>query len=373
MKILFVARYMYPPIGGGMVIQQIFAALAKRGHKIYVVTSRSENAPEYEEIDGLQVYRPYSCGTSFVKAVLFAIKLVPYLKNFLKSHPVDIICNGAYSCTLPASYVARREHVPLITYLASFFGKTWFQLVNPFLAFLYWMVPGIILRFGGDNIVCPSNEVGNRIRRHTKAEVTVIPSFLDADEINYIRRMDVAKKVKEGLGMGSNNNNEQLLLFVGRLSPEKNVGELIKAMPGLGTDFKLVVVGDGPERAKLENLTSKLDLQQRVIFLGRESHKEALAIMKSCDVLILPSKTEVLPTVVLEALALGRPVIATRVGGIAEIESANLYLINSVKEIKEILPQIKPKPDVDILEHYSREKFCSQFEALFEKLVMKEK
>ena len=73
--------------------------------------------------------------------------------------------------------------------------------------------------------------------------------------------------------------------------------------------------------------------------------------------------------VVLEALALGRPVIATKVGGIAEVRSPNLHLIDSLNEIDKILPQIKPEPDQDILEHYSLNEICSRFEAMFQKLV----
>lgn len=91
--------------------------------------------------------------------------------------------------------------------------------------------------------------------------------------------------------------------------------------------------------------------------------------MKSCDVLILPSKTEVFPTVVLEALALGRPVVATKVGGVAEVKSDNLYLIDRLEQISEVLPQIKPKPDGDLLERYSLDNICCQFEAMVNKLV----
>lgn len=367
MKILVVSRYWYPRSGGGeLVLQQQFTALAKRGHRIYVVTSRLENTPEYEEVDGLQICRPYSSGTSFSGAVFFAIRLVSYLSNFLKLHSVDIIYAGAYSCILPVNYIARRRHIPMVANVNHYFGRAWFQFANPLKAFMYWVIPGITLHFVGQNIVCPSKEVGKKLQRHTKAEVVVIPSPLDHHEIGFVRQSDGTRDIRTQLGIPS---NEQLLSFVGRLSPEKNIDGLIKALHEYSFDFKLIVIGDGPEKAKLEKLAEKLDLQRQVIFWGQESHTETLAIMKSCDALILPSKTEVFPTVVLEALALGRPVIATNVGGVAEVESANLYLINSLEEINEILPQIEPKPDCDVLEQYSLDNICGQFEAMFNKLV----
>jgi glycosyltransferase involved in cell wall biosynthesis len=372
MKILiigrdFIGQDVYPIAGGGeIILRQIFGALAKKGHEIYVITTRLEKMPDYEEIDGLQIYRPFSRGTSLIKGVLFSIKLVPYLRNFLKSHPVDIIFDCAYSCTLPANYTARRKHIPIVTYVTEYFGKTWFQLVNPFKALIYWLIPSITLHFVGQNVICPSNEVGMKLKRHTKAEVTVIPSPLDYYEIGHILRNDATNDLRAELGI---TDGEQLLSFVGRLSPEKNVDGLIKALGESSINFKLIVVGDGRERAKLENLTKKLNLEREVVFLGQRPHQEALAIMKACDVLILPSKTEVFPTVVLEALALGRPVISTRVGGVVEVESANLHLIDSIEKINEVLPQIKPRPDGNLLERYSLDNICCQFETIFNKLI----
>jgi hypothetical protein len=81
MRILVLVRRFYPYVGGGeIVLRQIFTNLAMRGHTIYIVTSRLENTPEYEEMDGLQIYRPYSSGTSLTHAVFFLAKLFPYLK-----------------------------------------------------------------------------------------------------------------------------------------------------------------------------------------------------------------------------------------------------------------------------------------------------
>jgi glycosyltransferase involved in cell wall biosynthesis len=361
MRILIVSRYFYPHLGGGeIVLRQVFSALAKRGYKSYVITSRLENTPEYEEIDGLQIYRPFG-------GIFFAVRLLPYLKDFLKSHQVDIIFNWAYSCTLAASWAQRKKHLPVITHVDSLYGRTSFQIMNPFRALLFWMVPGIVIRFGSHSIVsCPSEEVAAKLKRYTQAEVITIPNPLDAGEIRYIRETDTTKDIRKELGT---TDNEQLLLFVGRLSPEKNVRGLIKTLPNLSADYNLLVVGDGPERTKLENLTRRLNLERKVILLSQKSHRETLAIMKSCDVLILPSKTEVFPMVVLEALALGRPVIATKVGGIAEVKSPNLHLIDSLGEIDKVLLQIRPEPDQDILEHYSLNETCSRFEAMFGKLV----
>jgi len=88
--------------------------------------------------------------------------------------------------------------------------------------------------------------------------------------------------------------------------------------------------------------------------------------MKSCDVLVLPSKSEVFSYSVIEALSLSKPVIATKVGGISEIESENLYLIDSVAEINQLLETgITPKADDRFAEKYSVDKTIGEFENLF--------
>lgn len=369
MNILVVSRWWHPRLGGGeLVLMQQFSSLAKRGHKVYVVTSQWENAPEYEELEGMQIYRPHASGssTSFLGAVFFAVRLVTFLRAFLNSHQVDIIYAGAYSCILPANLIARRYRKPMVTNVNNYFGKTWFRIVNPFLAFIYWTIPFITLHFAGQNIVCPSEAVGRELQRFSKAKVVVIPSPLDHEEILEVRNSNSENALREGLGIG---RDEKLLSIVGRLSPEKNIDGLIKAMHGSHLNYRLLVVGEGPEKNKITDLIRKLGLDQKVLFLGQRSHRETMSIIKSSDVLVVPSKTEVFPTVVLEALALGRPVIATKVGGIPDIESSNLHLIDDVDEINDLLPQVHPRPDSDLLERYSFDTICSQCEAVFNELV----
>jgi glycosyltransferase involved in cell wall biosynthesis len=105
---------------------------------------------------------------------------------------------------------------------------------------------------------------------------------------------------------------------VGRLIPLKQVDRLIEALreiPELG----LVVVGDGPERPRLERIAQELGVSGRVYFAGQRSKKETLSLMAACDLFVLNSTYEGLPHTVLEAMALGLPVIATAVGGTPEV------------------------------------------------------
>jgi glycosyltransferase involved in cell wall biosynthesis len=205
--------------------------------------------------------------------------------------------------------------------------------------------------------------VARKVKAHTSARVLVIPNPLDQDEISEVRE-NIDCQIRQSLGI---KEEEQFLLFVGSLVKVKNVDGLIKALSNLRTNFKLVIVGEGPERPKIEKLAKGLGLKDKVILLGQKPHKETLGIMNSCDVFLLPSKSEVFPNTILEALALGKPVIATKIGGIPEIKSENLYLIGNIGEINQLLEDgIEPKEDERILEEYSMDKIIDRFENMLQ-------
>jgi glycosyltransferase involved in cell wall biosynthesis len=103
------------------------------------------------------------------------------------------------------------------------------------------------------------------------------------------------------------------VVFVGRLTAAKNLDVAIDAAQGLDAGT-LLVVGDGEERARLERRAGA-----RVRFLGARPRAEALGLLAAADVAVLPSAWENFPHAAVEALALGTPVVATRVGGVPEI------------------------------------------------------
>jgi len=107
-------------------------------------------------------------------------------------------------------------------------------------------------------------------------------------------------------------------ITVGRLVPWKLVDRLIKALNEI-SELGLVVVGDGPERTQLEHIAQELGVLDRVYFAGQRSRRETLSLMAACDLFVLNPTHEGLPHTVLEAMALGLPVVATAVGGTPEV------------------------------------------------------
>jgi len=115
---------------------------------------------------------------------------------------------------------------------------------------------------------------------------------------------------------------DNFILFVGALEKVKGVKYLIDTFTKVVKEFpqfKLVLIGEGSERKNLECLTSNLGLSDKVEFKGRLSLEETKNIMKNCYCLVLPSLSEGLGRVLMEAMALGKPIIGSNVGGIIDL------------------------------------------------------
>lgn len=112
------------------------------------------------------------------------------------------------------------------------------------------------------------------------------------------------------------------VLCIANHNEKKAVDVLIRAtalLTALKPPFKLMLVGDGPLRGQLEALAASLGLEHQVIFLGSQGREEVRNLLHGCEVFTLPSRSEPFGIAVIEAMACGKPVLATAIGGIAEI------------------------------------------------------
>jgi len=112
------------------------------------------------------------------------------------------------------------------------------------------------------------------------------------------------------------------LLYIGRLAAEKGIPVLFESLSllaGRGYDFLVTMVGDGPDRAALEEMAVRLGISDRLTFAGYAGQDEVKEHLQKSDVLILPSFAEGVPVTLMEAMACGVPVIGTQVGGVPEL------------------------------------------------------
>jgi glycosyltransferase involved in cell wall biosynthesis len=141
-----------------------------------------------------------------------------------------------------------------------------------------------------------------------------IPNGINTRELKPVKSASFKQSRKLGSG--------PMALFVGRLIKQKGLEYLLQAWNEVAVRVpraRLAVIGRGNELPALQKLSRKLGIEESVLFTGYVSESELYDALHSCDVFILPSLWEVLPIAILEAMAAGKPIICTAVGGNSEL------------------------------------------------------
>jgi glycosyltransferase involved in cell wall biosynthesis len=185
-----------------------------------------------------------------------------------------------------------------------------------------------------DTALAPSRLMQNEMQQRGIRKVVLWGRGVDAERFNpHWRSTEMRERLSDG------HPDDIILLYVGRLSPEKQLMQ-IRAVLEQVPDTRLALVGDGPDRAKLEQHFAGLP----VVFMGYQQGEVLSQAYGSADVFVFPSALETFGLVVTEAMAAGLPVVASRVGGVSDVvtEGVNGYtfdvgdtqgLINGVRRV----------------------------------------
>jgi len=241
------------------------------------------------------------------------------LKSLLRDLQPDFICCHGYKTDLLGLWVGRTLGIPVI---AVSHGWT----AQDFKVRLYEKLDRICLR-RMDRVVCVSQKQADRVIASGTPGVRVAV-IRDAVQAARFEKPDPNGRQK--LRSLFTEGPERIIGAAGRLSPEKGFSNLIQAAAILaGNDARLgfVLFGDGPLREGLARQIGERGLQGRFLMAGHRTDLDGL--LPFLDLLVLPSYTEGLPNIVLEAFAAGVPVVATAVGGTPEIvdDGVNGFLV----------------------------------------------
>lgn len=169
---------------------------------------------------------------------------------------------------------------------------------------------------------------------------------------------------------------------VGRLSPEKGVDVFLEACSRLDADgykYRALIAGDGPERESLERMASNLGLGAAVEFVGHLRNTDDL--YRQLDVLVIPSRSEGLPNVLLEALRFGLPIAATTVGAIPEVLSdpraGRLCRVDDAAALERVIREVSSREYAldglgardELLDRYSLERRTAALIALYKEAM----
>ncbi len=304
MKILCI-NYEYPPIGGGgaSACKGLVEALVKEGHEVDLVTSGMKGLLEYEEINGVHVYRVncirrhkhYATTLELISQVLpsyrKAIELIKK-KEYDINHTHFIVPSGLVSylikrkTSLPYVITAHGSDVSgynpdRFSFMHSLMGPLWRMIVR-----------------NSSGITAPSHFLKKLIHEAINVPVEIIPNGFDINTIEKVQK-------------------ENRILVVTRMFERKGIQYLLEALQNISTDWEVWIVGDGPYLPTLKELANKLDVS--VKFLGQVPNDQVFDIYLKSKIYVFPSTVENFPVVLLEAMAAGCAVITSTAHGCAEV------------------------------------------------------
>lgn len=307
-------NYEYPPLGGGAgnATANIAREMAGLGHKVMVLTSAFKGLPKVEERDGyvlrriptLRAHEDHCRPFEMAAFMLSSCLAVPRAARAFKADAV--IAFFGLPCG-PAAWLAKKRlGVPYVVSLRGgdvpgfqpYDLKNHHRLTAPLIHFLWRGAAHVVANSNGLRDLALSTSAG--------IPVSVIPNGVDAALFS-------PPKTRPG--------GPVRFLFVGRVVRQKGLDVLFDALAGLEASlaWSLDVVGDGPARVELAARANRLGLTEKIRFLGWRGRAEMPALFREADLFVFPSRDEGMPNAVLEAMASGLPVVATRISGNEEI------------------------------------------------------
>ena len=325
MKIAMVGQFP-PHVGGvGVHIHTLSKKLVEEGHEVYVITYPHK---EIKDIDGIHVIGTRGLNIPGVRGLMFKKNAKKALENLLEKEDIDII-HGHYLFPAGAAAVEVGNAHNIKTYVTAH-GSDMFEL--------YKTQP--LMRSTIRNVLKDADgvfAVSNALKHEIVA--TGVVGIADKTKISW-NSVDIDKfspKEDDSFKKEFNLEDKPIVLFVGNLIKRKNVDSLLEAKKIAHSDYYLVIVGDGPLSKKLKKKVDEENIRD-VIFTG--ARKDVENIIPCCDFLILPSFSESFGLVLIEALACGKPVIGSDVGGITEIINDDVGLFINPNKVSSIAKAI---------------------------------
>jgi glycosyltransferase involved in cell wall biosynthesis len=327
MRICFVTTNFprYPGDGEGTFIWEAARAVACHGHTVRVIAQHWKGLPTRQWMEGIEVIRPRYWWPESAEMlrreggglpVIWRESWLARLQMvaFLGIHSLAVaryardcdVIHAQWTLSAGAAWISRLIHRrPIVVTLH---GSDVFQAAQGWLG-------GCLTRQvlnGCDRIVSVSQALAQAVGRLriAPASIVVIPDGVDVAQF----RPALQPRQPE-------------IVYVGSLIKRKGLPYLLEAMVQVVRELpalRLTIVGDGPERAALESTAVKLGLSECVTFAGLQSADGVRQAMQRAMAFVLPSVEEGLGVVLLEALACGTPIVASRVGGIPEVVTAGV-------------------------------------------------
>lgn len=298
-----------------LFVHEFAKRINRAGAEVFVFTVINNTADkEFDKKDEIPILRVKING---ILSFINPFKLISFSKAFMKAeiihvHAIDIF--GAVS-TLTAKFI--RKPVVITVHRAD---------ILPSCSLLFNALRIAAFRIA-DAVIAVSDAAKNLALSAGAPRNKIVVIYNAVDESIFTPRSKAFCRSKLALPQ-----NSKVIISVGNLIPRKGFKYLIQALPKILTKIPnaiLIIVGDGPQRHELKRLVKNLKLDGKVIFTGRITTEDLCLYYGATDVFVLSSLHEGHAVVLLEAMASGLPIVATRIGGNLETVSdgMNGYLV----------------------------------------------
>ncbi len=340
----------FPPEVGGLESHVFYLCreLAARGHRVTIVTSRSlPGLPSHEVMEGVEVWRMWMPSRDPVGWAAFGLGSIPRVRALAGT--ADVLHAQDIASVLPAMAARRVRGAPIVTtYHTSHFLKRassrfWRPVFRRFLA-------------AADHNLAASVEIAE-VAEAIAPGVRVEP-LANGVETSFFRRVAPALPHPEG--------ERRRLVVPRRLFAKNGVEYFLRALPAIAArvDVEALVVGDGPERGRLERLAGELGVSGRVRFLGARPNAEMPALLSSAEVAVFPSLMEATSVAALECMACELPVAASYVGGLPELvddEVGGLFRPADPEDLARVVVALLERGDLPALGAEARRRVVARW------------
>ena len=310
--------YPYPKRGYHPGIERVVESfsneLVKKGHEVHVITTyRNGGEKEEESFNGVNIHRIKDSRDRFGK-IGSAFSLDVLSMNWGLTKYLDIIIESDILHVF-TPFLVNRPKTPIVSHFHH--GERIRSLVD----ILYLPINNYFWKRtfnSSKTIICVSNHSAKYLnsRGISLYKIAIVPNGVDFDSFNRYAESDIIKKIGNKFG------ENKIILYVGPLIKRKGLEHLIRGMKNVlskRTDVFLVLVGKGKNEKKLTRLSLQLGIAENVVFEGFVEEKSLPAYYTSCDIFVLPSLQEGFGMVLVEAMACGKPVIASNNTAIPEV------------------------------------------------------
>ena len=327
MRIL-VLVHEFPPVGGGggHVAEDICRELSKRGHQINVLTSHITGLPHEEDRDGFHIIRlrslrdqPYRA--SFLSMLVYVLTgLYAGLRLIRRWRPDIIHVHFAVPAGALAWILSKLTRIPymLTTHLGDIPGGV-SEKTNEWFRFVFPLTPSIWK--DASRVTAVSNYTRTLAKKHYPVDIDIIYNGIDLALLS-LGDLQV--------------HTPPRIVFAGRFMEQKNPLQVANVLAKLkNLEWECVMLGDGPLLDSVKKIVAEHKMEKRFTFPGWVTPQEVLDWFEKSDILFLPSLSEGLPVVGVQALVKGLAVVASHVGGFVDLveEGENGYLVSPRDEV----------------------------------------